>query len=98
MVSFYKELQKAFELLKEQNTLLVAENKLLKATVADLKSLVSEMAAENKLLKATIADLKEGHTKLIQENHQLKEKLGLNSTNSSLPPSRDLYVKKQNYT
>jgi transposase len=42
--------------------------------------------------------LKEDNTRLRQENDRLKERLGLNSTNSSLPPSRDLYKAKKNRT
>lgn len=43
-----------------------------------------------------IEDLKKENTQLRQENERLKERLGLNSTNSSLPPSRDLYRAKKN--
>src|SRR5690242_6981863 len=42
-----------------------------------------------------IETLKEESARLRQENARLKERLGLNSTNSSLPPSRDLYRAKR---
>jgi transposase len=63
----YKELAIQLDQLREQNEVLVKENKLLR----------------------------EANSKLIQEINELKEKLGLNSTNSSLPPSRDLYAIKR---
>lgn len=44
----------------------------------------ADLIRENELLRAQIAEL-------IAEVKALKEKLGLNSTNSSLPPSRDLH-------
>lgn len=43
-----------------------------------------------------IEALKKENAQLRQENERLKERLGLNSTNSSLPPSRDLYRAKKN--
>lgn len=62
--------------------------------------ILEDLRSENLLLKETINVLKKeveiykaANEKLtIQINH-LQDKLGLNSTNSSLPPSRDLYKK-----
>lgn len=54
-----------------------------------LKKRIVYLKKENKALK-------EENTHLRQENDRLKERLRLNSTNSSLPPSRDLYRAKKN--
>jgi hypothetical protein len=41
--------------------------------------------------------LREENQKLCQENAQLKERIGLNSKNSSIPTSKELYkIKKEN--
>jgi transposase len=56
--------------------------------IADLKDRIAYLEQENKALK-------EENVRLRQENDRLKERLGLNSTNSSLPPSRDLYRAKK---
>ena len=57
-------------------------NIALESEIANLKSQIIILEIENKSLKI--------------ENTKLKDKLGLNSTNSSLPPSRDLYkIKNQ---
>ena len=45
--------------------------------------------------KKQITDLQAENTQLRQENARLKEQLGLNSKNSSLPPSRDIYKIKR---
>lgn len=50
-------------------------------------ALETELAA----LKSTIIKLTEENAKLNAENAQLKERLGLNSKNSSIPSSKDLY-------
>ena len=61
-----------------------------------LKEQNQGLVEETVVLKETVTVLEKSNAKLIEENNQLKEKLGLNSTNSSLPPSRDLYkIKKQ---
>lgn len=66
---------------EQENKILRKENKELKARISKLESAISVIEASNK--------------KLLEENGQLKERLGLNSTNSSLPPSRDLYKQKK---
>lgn len=72
-----KELVIALDLVREQNELLVKDNSFLRETITALQE--------------TITGLQETNSNLTQEINTLKEKLGLNSTNSSLPPSRDLY-------
>jgi transposase len=62
---------------------LVQENSALKATIALLQEQVSLLTKQNKAL--------------IEENHRLKERLGLNSRNSSIPSSKELYkIKNDN--
>jgi transposase len=51
----------------------------------------ADLIRENKYLRAKVAALTAEVARLVAEVKDLKEKLGLNSTNSSLPPSRDLY-------
>ncbi len=51
-------------------------------TDSDKDKIIESLMAEITLLKAKVA-------KLVEENIALKEKLGLNSSNSSLPPSSD---------
>jgi transposase len=46
-------------------------------------------------LKIEIENLKAENKALKIENAQLKERLGLNSKNSSLPSSKELYKKEQ---
>jgi transposase len=58
---------------------------------AILQATLREFQEEKAKLEATFQEEKD---KVIQENNTLKERLGLNSTNSSLPPSRDLYAAK----
>jgi transposase len=57
------------------------ENQELKEVIFALKRSIRAIEATNKTL--------------VEENHQLKERLGLNSSNSSLSPSRDLYKQKK---
>jgi transposase len=58
---------------------------------------VDQLNERNEVLVKENELLRETNSKLLEENHFLKEKLGLNSTNSSLPPSRDLYrIKRKN--
>jgi len=57
--------------------------------ITALKGRIAYLEGENKALRQ-----ENGH--LQEENDRLKERLGLDSTNSSLPPSRDLYRAKRN--
>ncbi len=61
-----------------------------------LKAELVALKAENAALKSTIAKLTEENTTLITENAQLKERLGLNSKNSSIPSSKELHKLKGN--
>lgn len=63
--------------------------------VTSLERVISRLLEENKELKAINKKLVEENLRFKQEIDKLKEQLGLNSTNSSLPPSRDLYKQKQ---
>ncbi len=56
--------------------------KLLEEKVALLEKIVQQLIQENTALKKENALLK-------KENASLKERLGLNSTNSSIPPAKD---------
>jgi transposase len=60
-----------------------------------LKTLVSHLQERIIQLEQVVIDLEAANKRLVEKNQQLEEKLGLNSTNSSLPPSRDLYKQKQ---
>ncbi|MFI0348491.1 MAG: hypothetical protein ACH346_06985 [Chthoniobacterales bacterium] len=51
---------------------------------------VEEFERENAELKKEIKHLKKENQNLRDESNRLRERLGLNSSNSSLPPSRDL--------
>lgn len=56
-----------------------------------------ELERENRDLRKENAYLKQENQHLRDENNRLQERLGLNSSNSSLTTSRDLYkVKKEN--
>lgn len=63
----------------------------------ELKTIISSLREENKFLTERMGYLEATNKQLLEENHRLKEQLGLNSTNSSLPPSRDLYRNKNRY-
>ncbi|MHB9148148.1 MAG: DUF6444 domain-containing protein [Candidatus Amoebophilus sp.] len=54
----------------------------------DLQSRVDLLEKENRFLRELVSGLQ-------QEIQRLKEQLNLNSTNSSLPLSRDLYANKR---
>lgn len=56
--------------------------------IEELIKKISYLEQENVKLQAEVFQL-------CQENDRLKERLGLNSKNSSLPPSRDLYKAKR---
>lgn len=57
--------------------------------MTELEKLLREALKENKKLKAMIEIL-------MKENAELKARLGMNSTNSSIPPSSDKFSKKNN--
>ncbi len=73
---------------ENQIQILKMENKELQARIFKLEKAITLLEGTNKQLEGTTK-------KLIEEIQFLKEKLGLNSTNSSLPPSRDLYKQKR---
>ena len=63
----------------------------------DLRKQVRTLEDRIKVLEKENLALREDNGKFLQENNRLKERLGLNSSTSSLPPSRDLYrVKRHN--
>ena len=74
----------------------------LTALVQRCQEEIFSLKAENHQLKQEIFSLRAENKRLREENKQLKEKvavleekLGLNSRNSSLPPSRDLYRQRR---
>jgi transposase len=94
-----KELVIALDLVREQNEVLVKDNRFLRETITALQETITGLRETITGLQESITTLGESNSKLTQENNTLKEKLGLNSTNSSLPPSRDLYkIKGTNRT
>jgi transposase len=63
----------------------------------EIQKKVSELENEVQNLRSENIALKTENRMLSQENAQLKERLGLNSKNSSIPPSKELYkLKKAN--
>jgi regulator of replication initiation timing len=60
------------------------------------KKLQQKIEAKIENLEAEIENLETENNALRIENAQLKEKLGLNSKNSSLPSSKELYKIKKN--
>ncbi len=60
-----------------------------------LEQRISVLEQENHRLKQENAKLRQENLELRQENDLLKERLNLNSSNSSLPPSRDIYRTKR---
>jgi len=88
-------LQARVKFLEEQNAifvnnnmLLIKENTLLKQTVEVLEQALAKQ-------KENTHNQQEQLNSQQQEINRLKERLNLNSSNSSLPPSRDLYRKKK---
>lgn len=61
----------------------------------NIKAEIAILIEENKELKAINKQLLAENQQFKQEIAKLRERLGLNSTNSSLPPSRDLYKQKK---
>lgn len=59
------------------------------------KPLIDLLAAELSYLRIRLDEVEKKNAELEKENYLLKEKLGLNSKNSSLPPSTDKYSKKE---
>src|SRR5690242_7160634 len=65
--------------------------------IEDLSKQIRTLQDRISVLEEENLALHEENAKLRQENDRLKERLGLNSSNSSLPPSRDLYrIKRHN--
>ena len=60
----------------------------LSEQIRTLQDRVDFLEEENKALRQEIVGLRKENTKLRQENDRPIERLGLNSSNSSLPPSR----------
>jgi hypothetical protein len=67
----------------------------LSAVIADLNNQIAALKERIDCLDQENAALRQQNIRLRCENDSLKERLGLNSTNSSLPPSRDLYRAKR---
>ena len=86
----YLELQTQIE--KTENLLdkVVQENTKLKSELSDLKLELSD-------LKLELSDLESENKNLSSENIKLKERLGLNSKNSSIPSSKELYKIKKDH-
>src|ERR1700712_1306460 len=66
----------------------------LKKLLASLVERVTRLEDENAQLKAENAGLRAENSALKLENAELRRRLGLNSRNSSQPPSADGYAKK----
>lgn len=62
----------------------------------NLQAHIEDLIKQVENLKARVTFLEQENDQLRCENESLKERLGLNSQNSSLPPSRDLYRAKKN--
>lgn len=67
----------------------------LKAEVMHLKAQIEVLCQINEALRMQIAEQRKEIVILRKENQELKEKLGTNSSNSSLPPSQDYSRKNQ---
>jgi transposase len=65
------------------------------SVIEDLNKQIAALKNRIDCLEQDNAVLREENIQLRCENDRLKERLGLNSTNSSLPPSRDLYRAKR---
>lgn len=61
----------------------------------NLAAIIEDLKNQIGYLEQRIKYLEQENSTLRQENERLKERLGLNSQNSSLPPSRDLYQAKR---
>ena len=60
-----------------------------------LKSKYQTLKQENEQLNLNIEQLQKQLSLLRQENFDLKRKLNIDSSNSSLPPSSDMFTKKK---
>lgn len=70
----------------------------LTVVIEKLIQRINSLEEDNATLRKSLRALQEENDRLRQENDRLKERLGLNSKNSSLPPSRDLYqLKRKNH-
>lgn len=63
--------------------------------VEDLLREIAELKLQLSKALARIEELEKENKKLKAENAELKARLGMNSSNSSLPPSSDKFVKKK---
>ena len=63
--------------------------------VEDLLRKIAELEHQLSKALARIEELEKENKKLKAENAELKTRLGMNSSNSSLPPSSDKFVKKK---
>ena len=61
----------------------------------NLAAIIEDLKTQIGYLEQRIKYLEQENSTLRQENERLKERLGLNSQNSSLTPSRDLYQAKR---
>jgi transposase len=58
---------------------------------------IEKLESENQIFRVQVQGLETQIQALIKENAELKERLGLNSKNSSIPSSKELYkIKKEN--
>src|SRR5688572_4182001 len=60
-----------------------------------LKQAYEELLVRFEKLEAEVVLLRAENARLIQENKELKDKLGLNSKNSGIPSSKELYKLKR---
>lgn len=93
----YSSLMDKIMLLQEERGILMQEKANMADRIRALEKVELSMQTANNFLHQAISNLEKENKqfqkeqgKLIQENNQLKERLGLNSTNSSFPPSRDI--------
>ena len=63
--------------------------------VEDLLRELAELKLQLSKALARIEELEKENKKLKAENAELKARLGMNSSNSSLPPSSNKFVKKK---
>lgn len=83
LFTFAKNPSQKMASLRRENSLRLTEK------VKKLETEVERLREENAKLREENAELNEDNTKLKEENAELRRRLGLNSTNSSKPPSSD---------